>query len=789
MAKTTDRNNKHKDQQQAEIKKQAETTSAAVKLAKDAIDKADISRELDFIALIEKQLTKEDKSHLADVIKGIIANDFEETAEGKKVLKKDSAKKLGLFSLGVINAVSCSFLGLPAAAVLVGLDHLLTNPIAVAALTGPDKLLLILIALIILAIFIRIAYKQNYEEPTKESEYLKYVNDVFAQYICSAPPVKEILNTAIYNKYLAKSIHGIRGIRDKDEPEDKYTAKNTTSELLLAELKFKKAAQEYSFAIKVDDNKEQIDNVMTNVNYVTAFFALFLTSYFLAVAITVSVIPVLHIIPIVCTILLAQQAIKYAVADYYKPKQHLTLENSYYLALYRVMKKYREDNDLAINECIEEVTNNNQIRSAINDYLTSYKAIKSELDEKQLQKIDNDYISLTHNSYEKRFSKIGLILGTSNAILNGILCCALGIMGIVAVITVFFPAFHLSVAAAIIASIALFLGGTIHSFRFTRNFISTIFSNFGQTLDNIKLSDKDISKREWLTILAQKVIDNRRAIIISLCTSIALSVLGFVAIAHLLTTLPISLGAVIVILTVTTLLNFTSCTAVFTETLQSANQKAKDTADLRESVSKDEKTEAAKLQARIKKHCILIAIITLLVFALCLSPLISFTVVPAILIGFAAFVIVSIASAIIDYKNIRQLNQPLHDIINLRVRICLIIFFGLAFGISSGPAVASLLFSIMPATLIPIPVILAFSTLAGIAIGTSLCYAYGLVYWNAAVKPESPQIWKEVQKELAPKELASNASTTIYKPQTDEMFGALQESKPITNKKQTTKAK
>ena len=746
MAKTTDQNNKQKELQQAKIKKQADDTAAAIAAA---LAKEEASKTIDFIKIIEDSLKEEDKSLLVDVIKDIIANDFEKTPEGDYTLKK--AKKLGLFSLGFINAISCSFLGLPAAAILVGLDHLFTNPIAVGVLTGPDKLLLILIALIILAIFIRIAYKQNYEAPKKESEYLKYISDVFAQYICSTPPVKEILNKAIYNKYLAKSIQEIRG--------DQYKEENTKSELLLAELKFKKAAGEHSFARTTDDNQEKIDNVMRNVNYVTAFFVIFLTSYFLAIAITASVIPVLHIIPIVCTILLAQQAIWYAVADYYKPKQHLTIENAYYLALYRVMRKYRENNKVD-EEYIKEVTDSKHMAAAIMAYLEAYKEI-DDLDQEQLQKIDNDYISLTHDSYQKRFSKIGLILGTSNAVLNGILCCALGIMGIVAVLTVFFPAFHLSVAAAIIASIALFLGGTIHSFRFTRNFIVTVFSNFGQTLDNIKVSEKDISKREWLNILTQKVKDNRRAIIISICTSIALSVLGFVAIAHLLTTSPISLGAIIVILAVTTLLNFTACTAIFTETLQSSDREEKNIANLRKSVIKEEKTEAAKLQARIKKHYILIAIITLLVFIACLSPLFSLTVVPAILIGFTTFVAVSVASAAIDYKNICERKQTLIDIISLRIRICLIIFFGFAFGIASGPAVAALVFSIMPAAVLPAAVILTLSTLAGIAIGTSLCYAYGLVYWNAALKPERPQIWPEVQKELAHKELAASTSAPM----------------------------
>ena len=735
MAKTTNQSNKRKEQQQAEA------TAAAIAAA---LAEENTSKELDFIKIIEDSLQEEGKSQLVDVIKNIMANDFEQTPEGNHTLKE--TKKLGLFSLGLINAVSCSFLGLPAAAILVGLDNLFTNPIAAGILTGPDKLLLIIIALIILAIFIKIAYKQNYEDPKQESEYLKYISDVFAQYICSTPPVKDILNKAIYNKYLATSIQEIREAKDQSSLAE-LASKNLNSKLLLAEIKFKKAALTYSFARTEDNNQEKIDNVMRVVNYLTTFLVMFLTSYFLAIAITASVMPVLYIIPIVCTILLAQQAVKYAATDYYKPKQYLTIEDDYYLSLYRVMRKYRENNSIDLGKYIKKIADSKHMEEAIIGYLEDYKNIDS-LDQEELQKVDNAYIKQDHDNYRKRFHKIGLILGTTNAVLNGILCCALGIMGIVAVITIFFPAFHLSIAGAIIISIALFLGGTIHSFRFTRNFITTVFSNFGQTLDNIRVSEKNLSKRDWLSILTQKIKDNRRAIIISVFTSIALSVLGFVAIAHLLTTFPIGIGTTIIILAVTTLLNFTACTAIFTETLQSSNQKAKYEAKLRESVNKDEKDNAAKLQARIKKHYILMAIITLIVFTACLSPLFSLTVVPAILIGFTTFVAISIASAVIDYNNICELNQPLRDIISLRVKICLIILFGLAFGLSSGPAVATLLFGIMPATVLPATVILTLSTLAGIAIGTSLCYAYGLVYWNAALKPERPQIWENVEKEL-----------------------------------------
>jgi hypothetical protein len=707
------------------------------------------AKEIDLIAIIEQILKDQysDRSNLTEVIGQIITDDFEKTAEGEQTLKIETAQKLGLFSLGFINAVANSFMGLPSAAILVGLDHLFTNPLAVAALTGPDKLLLIIIALVILAIFLKIAYNQNYVKPELGSEHLQHIYTVFAQYVCSEPPKKEILNTAIYNKYLAKSIRSIRS------GSKAYRSLEIENPLLLAEQKFKTAAESYSFKILDDDNKDKVSSIMTNVNYITAFFISLLISYFLAIIITTSVFPILYIIPMVCTILVAQKIIKYYVTEHYKPKQHLTAKNEYYLALYRVMKEYRETQDHNIKQYINSVTDDPKIRAAITVYLRSYKQImtSSNLNEQQLQKIDDAYIMLTHNNNQQYFTQIGGIFGTANAVLNGILCCAFGITGIVAVIGIFFPAFQISLGVTIVAAIALFLGGTIHSFRFTRRYMTAVFSDFGQTLDTIDVSDKKISYRQWLSILTQKIIINRKAIAISVFTSIALSVLGFIAIASLLLTLPISFGATVVVLAVTTLLNFIACVSVFTETLQSKEQNTKYLTDIQKGLPQVEQNKRQEIKSRINMHYGVGAIITLIAFAICVSPLISLTVVPAIFIAFITFFIIFIGSAILDFKNIKQHNQEIGDILNLRVRICIITLFGLAFGLSSGPTVAILVFSMIPATLMPMSAILTISTLAGAAIGTSLCYAYSLVYWNNAVKPATPKIaWESMDVTKAP---------------------------------------
>lgn len=741
-------NNTHLEQAQAARKKEDEATQAAI-ISAIAAGKENLIDDV-----IKQLLTEEKRSNLVAFIEQIIAHDFEQNAQGETALKASSAQRLGLFSLGIINAASCSFLGLPAAAILVGLDHLLTNPMAAGALTGPDKILLILIALIILTIFIKLAYKQSYSSDKKESEYLKRVHDTFAQYLCKYPnkdTTQEILNSAIYDKYLAKLICDIR--------KGEYSAAGSNTQLIAAEIAFNKTATLGSFPIPKDNNQPKIDSAMRYLNYTTAFAVIFLTSYFTTVAATASILAVIHFIPIVCTILLAQQAIKYAVNDYYKPKAYPTEKDKCYLALYKVMKKYRESNSQAAKEYIKKVTKEQNIQEAISAYIDAYPKDITTQNKKNLQKINDNYITSIYNKYQKRFYKIGAVLGTANAVLNGILCISLGIIGIVAILTVFFPTVHLSVLIAVFISVGLFLGGTMHSFRFTRKFITDIFSNFGKTIDEIKNSHEELTTKEWINILMQKAVDNRKAITIAFFASITLSVLGFVAISHFLIASHVSLPLTILILTVTTFLNFIASSAVFSRTIQSTDEMAQYEENLRAAVAEDSRREINKITSRINKHYILSAIITLLVFSICLSPPLSFTVVPAILISFAALVTLLVASAIIDFNKIQQHQQSRLNVISLRLRLCLIILFGLAFGIAAGPAVASLAFSIIPTTILPIPAILTLSTLIGVTVGTSLCYIYALVYWNAAIKPEAPNVdWDHIQKVFAPKE----SSTTTH---------------------------
>ena len=687
--------------------------------------------------LIEKLIAD---SKLQDLINQIIANDFKTTTEGEHGLSTAAAQKLGLFSLGFVNAVANSFMGLPSAAILVALDNLFTHPLALAALTGPDKLLLLVIALIILTIFIKIAYKQNYVETKQKSEYLRQVYDTFAEYVCSEPEPDEqrkIINKALHNKYLAESIIAIRsGDNNQIKKEG----------LLLAEQQFQEAAsieniQKSSSNQEAALSDEKINAIMMPVFYITTGLTAFFISYFSAIMITTPALSMLYVIPIVCTVLLTYQIIKYCITEYYKPRKYLTTKDEYYLALYRVMLKHRNNNDLDLSSYIEKVTDKPAIRTAVARYLASYNALRIETSKAQLQKIDDTYMMLSHNNYQKGFSQLGQVLGTTNAILNGILCCAFGITGIVTVIAIFVPGFQLSLGIAIIAAICLFLGGAVHSFRFTRPYVASVFSSFGQTLDKIKVSGKHLSYTAWLKILAHKTAANSKAIGISFCTSVAISALGFIAISNLLLTFPVSIGVVVAALVVTTLLNFTACISLFTKTLQDKAQKEKDIAEIQDGLPDGEKAKIQKLKQRINIHYSIGAIATLIAFAVCVSPLLSLTVVPAIFIAFTTFFIVFMGSAIIDFKHIQESNQPgspdqtLNTILDLRLRICIITLFGLAFGLASGPAVGAVVFSMLPAAIMPASLILAISILSGLAIGASLCYAYTLVYWHEAVKP------------------------------------------------------
>lgn len=77
----------------------------------------------------------------------------------QKAIREDPYK-LFYFSVRVINAIANSFMGVPAAAIIIAADHILSGTL-VATLSTPDKIFILLLASAILMTFLTLAYKSE----------------------------------------------------------------------------------------------------------------------------------------------------------------------------------------------------------------------------------------------------------------------------------------------------------------------------------------------------------------------------------------------------------------------------------------------------------------------------------------------------------------------------------------------------------------------------------------------------------------------------------------------------
>ena len=94
--------------------------------------------------LIEEEVLKEISDHT-------IPEDLQREITRKPI-------KLALFSVRVINAIANSFMGVPAAAIIITADQLLTGT-AILTMTTPDKIFILALAIAILITFLILAYK------------------------------------------------------------------------------------------------------------------------------------------------------------------------------------------------------------------------------------------------------------------------------------------------------------------------------------------------------------------------------------------------------------------------------------------------------------------------------------------------------------------------------------------------------------------------------------------------------------------------------------------------------
>ncbi|MBT4804189.1 MAG: hypothetical protein HON78_04245 [Legionellales bacterium] len=94
--------------------------------------------------LIEEEILKEISDHT-------IPEDLQREITRKPI-------KLALFSVRVINAIANSFMGVPAAAIIISVDQLLTGT-AILTMTTPDKIFILALAIGILITFLILAYK------------------------------------------------------------------------------------------------------------------------------------------------------------------------------------------------------------------------------------------------------------------------------------------------------------------------------------------------------------------------------------------------------------------------------------------------------------------------------------------------------------------------------------------------------------------------------------------------------------------------------------------------------
>ena len=171
--------------------------------------------------------------------------------------------KLGLFSVRVINAIANSFLGVPAAVIIIAADQLLTGHM-ILFMSTPDKIFLLALATAILITFLILAYKT--EAKTANHKEISETIKTLYQLSClidiggKTDYITKIKNEALLEKCIIK-------IRDKKVKQPNIFDVGTIYHQLLE--------NEINFAINKKDENDYIElyremhHLREDINYKT----------------------------------------------------------------------------------------------------------------------------------------------------------------------------------------------------------------------------------------------------------------------------------------------------------------------------------------------------------------------------------------------------------------------------------------------------------------------------------------------------------------------------------------
>ena len=189
------------------IKSEKDKGDIAAIVAEQEIEEV-LSKILNSIDLQSKDNENTKKSFKENIEEEIIA-EINSLSEEHNLVEAIKSKpiKLGLFSVRVINAIANSFMGVPAAAIIIAADQILTGHMLVAMST-PDKIFIIILALAILITYLVLAYKTE-AKASNHGEISESINCLFQlstilQLDENSIYVKRLKNEAVLEKSIKK---------------------------------------------------------------------------------------------------------------------------------------------------------------------------------------------------------------------------------------------------------------------------------------------------------------------------------------------------------------------------------------------------------------------------------------------------------------------------------------------------------------------------------------------------------------------------------------------------------
>ena len=559
---------------------------------------------------------------------------------------RNDPKKLGVFSIRLINSIANSFLGVPSATIIIAADHILTGATALT-LTTPDKIFILALAIAILITYTMLAYRLEAKKTETEAVDLTPAMDRLLELMRLVVP----------------------------ESKTSYQIELEATQLII-----------------YCDNLHKGNNPL----------------------------PVLEGVNDETLIEISNIEKKFAVSITTNRKEAY---KKLYLAMCACDDKDRSDTGIATTE------------TSCQQYLSSYEKLR-----KKISPLRHDQIKQSikraalETTYQDKYAKIGNRLGIVNAVVNGLLTCTIGISGLSAFLIIFFPAFSMPLTVSIPLAVVLFSAGSYHSATLTRAFIKSSFSAFGRIYDEQALHNATDNPLWSLLKKNIKTIAISTVVSITFTTLAVASILKFSAFA----VLPTALIAVMAI-AIATLTFITAVSAYNIIIMTEKQNKDSETVVANNLLSDEVREKNQKSQQKQQQHIIVSLAATIVVGAIVSIVAPSVGAILAIMIALSIGSLCYISTGYYDNKVILAAKNPnnrdKNDIIRYRVRVCLATTIGIAFALSSGPSIATLIFS----ALTPISAILAVVTsiAVGIVVAAAIFYAVPLVYWQTALKPES----------------------------------------------------